>query len=344
MATTLGLSGILSGITSAGNALTNSVNSAIGNPIKTPANAGIAQAGYEFASFSSIALGSNPVTSSLTNIKPPNNYPLSNLQIIVSLTDTTSTTVPSGVNSIDTAIQQLSIIGASGTPIISMSGNKGEMKRWQKILNNNGSYTSSPTPADSAVSTAYTSQVEMNFTHLVIDPSEYPLRVSILPNTLSSRATTLNSMTSTINSVSLSGDFVPVSGYVKTLYSTTQVSDASTGYFNLGKELDNGILSAVGADFGADSKLDSTSTFYLASNNNTLLPYTSYNAFVTAENSQPAYSSGDSNHISGFFVMQTMYKATINGTQNISLKCNVASAPDGASQSNTINLYQALQY
>lgn len=313
--------------------------------VNAGANNGVAQTGYQFTTFSSIALGSNPVPISNSNLKFPNNYPLSNLQLTIVVTDTTGgSSAPSGVNSIESAISQLQIIGSSGKPIFIANGSFGELTRWQQILNDNQAYTAAPTPADTSTSTAYPVTWLLSLKHLVIDPSEAPLTVQVLPNTLASRATTLNAMTSSITSITVAANFVPTTGYVKTLYRTKQLADASTGYFDVGNYLDNAMLSAVGLDFGTDAKLSSNNTFYLSDNNNTLIPYTSYNSIVLIQNALPANSGGAANHISGFFPMMTLYNAAINGNDNIHLTCNVASAPSGGGQANTINLYQSEQY
>lgn len=306
---------------------------------------GVAQAGYQLTSFGSIALGSNPVPISNSNLKFPNKYAMSNVQIQINVTDNTGgSSAPVTPASIESALQNLQIIGTSGKPIFVANGTLGEFERWQQVLNDNQNYAVAPTPADTSTSTDYPVTYNVSLKHLVIDPSESPLTVSILPNTLASRAATLNGMTSSITSVTVSGDFVPVSGYQKTLYRTKQLSDASTGYFDVGQFLDNTFLSSVAADFGADSKLNAANTFYLASNNNTLIPYTAYQNVVNAQNALPANSFGNANHITGFYPFQTLYKAGIDGTQAIKLLCNIASAPTGGGQANTINLYQAETY
>ena len=311
--------------------------------VKT-ASGGVPQSGYQIASFSSITLGTAPVPTSVTNIKAPNGYPMSNVQVYLSLTDTTgNTTAPVTPATVEKAIQQLQIVGSSGKPIVVWNGTFGEMTRWQQVLNDNGIYTPAPTPTDTVTASAYTSTWLISFKHLVIDPSEYPLTVTLLPNTLASRAATPNLMTSQINALTVSGDFVPVTGYVKTLYRTKQVSDSSTGYFDLGQNIDNAVCSVIAADYGADSNLNSANTFYIASNNNTLIPYTSYNAIISAQNALPSNGT-NAQHISGFFPIQVLYKAAIDGTQNIKFLSNISSAPTGGGQSNTINLYEAEQY
>ena len=294
-----------------------------GSQVNSGGNNGVAQTGYQFTTFSNIALGTSPVPISDT---------------------TSSTTAPSTVNTIESAISQFQIIGSSGKPIFIANGTFGELTRWQQILNDNQAYTAAPTPADSATGTAYAATWLFQLKHLVIDPNEAPLTVQILPNTLASRATTTNNMTSTITSVTLAANFVPTTGYVKTLYRTKQVTDSSTGYFPLGNYLDSAVLTQIAADFGADSKLNSNSTFFLSDNNNTLIPYTSYNSIVLIQNALPANSGGGANHISGFFPFQTLYSANVNGNDNINLTANISSAPTGGGQANTINLYEAEQY
>lgn len=319
------------------------VNSGSNNKVAN--NGGTVKTGYQITSFSNIALGSDPVSISNSNLKFPNGNPASNFQINIAVTDTTgATTAPSGVASIESAFQQIAIIGSSGRVLWSGNGVFGEIERWQQILNDNQAYVTAPTPADSSTSTAYPVNWYLNLKHLVIDPSESPLEVVILPNTLSSRASTLNGLTSTITSVQVIADFVPVSNYVKTQYRTKPLSVSSTGYYDVGTSLDNRLLYAVALDVGTDAKLNSSNTFLLSQNGTTLIPYTPYTSITNVQNSLPAMSSGASNHISGFFPIQTLYKAAIDGSQDISLDVNLASAPTGGGQANTLNLYQAEGY
>ena len=316
-----------------------------GGASKVASGSGQVKTGYQITSFSNIALGSNPVAISNTNLKAPNGYPASNIQLNITVTDTTgATNAPSGVASIESAFQQIAIIGASGRIIWSGNGTFGEIQRWQQILNDNQAYSAAPTPADSSTSTAYSVNWNINLKHLVIDNSESPFEVVILPNTLSSRATTLNGMTSTITSVQLIADFVPVANYQKTQYRTKPLSVSSTGYYDVGTSLDNRLLYAVALDVGTDAKLNSSNTFLLSENGTTLVPYTPYTSVTNIQNSFPAMSSGASNHISGFFPIQTLYKAAIDGSKDITLDVNLASAPTGGGQANTLNLYQAEGY
>lgn len=312
----------------------NGVGGGSGNP----------QTGYSFFTMSSVALGAVPVPFSQTNIKAPNGYALSNLQVYLSVTDTTgSTTAPVSPASVESVIQQLIITGKSGRPIVVMSGANGEMTRWQQLLNDQQIYQSAPTPADTATSMAYTATWNFANKHLVIDPSELSnFSVSGLFNTLSSRAATLNSMTSSVTQFSLAADFVPVSGYVRTMYHTKQFGTSLTsGYADMGNQVDDAIITTLAADFGADAKLNASNTFYLADNNNALIPYTSYNAVVAAQQSTSAIATP---HISGFFPMQSLYRAAVNGKDSISWKANLAAAPTGAGISGNINIYEAQQY
>ncbi|MDE1971240.1 MAG: hypothetical protein KGI50_06740 [Patescibacteria group bacterium] len=337
--------GLISRITGAASGIGNS-NISSGNTVSSTNSAGEPQAAFQFASFSNITLGANPVQLSATNLKPPNGYALSNLQINISVTDTTGgTTAPVTPASIENVLQQLVIKASSGKPLFVSNGTFGEFQRWQQILNDNGSYAVAPTPADSATSTAYTVVYSINLKHFVADASELQgFEVGILPNTLSTRAATLNGMTSVINYVTLVADFVPVAGYVKTMYRTKQITVSSTGYVDLGTQLDRVKLSAIAADFGADSKLNVNSTFFVSVQNVPKVPYTGYQAFINAQNQLPANSYGNANHISGFFPLQAVYKAAIDGSLLVSYQANIASAPTGGGQSNTVNLYQAEQY
>lgn len=335
MATSIGiiskLHGLLSPVVSAG-------SGKVGN------GGGQAQTGFAFYTLTGVNLGNTSVPFSQTNIKPPNGYALSNLQIYLSVTDTTGgTTAPASPASIESVIQQLQIVGASGRPIAVFDGVFGELQRWQSLLNDQGIYSSAPTPADTAVSTQYNAIWNFAMKHLVIDPSELTsFAVSGLINVLASRATALNGMTSQVVQLTLSADFVPTSGYVKTLYHTKQFGTALTsGYAEMGNQLDDAVLSSIAADFGADAKLSASNTFYLAQAGNSLIPYTSYNAIVAAQSNTSALSAP---HITGMFPMQALYKAAVDGTKNVSWRANLAAAPTGGGVSGNINIYEAEQY
>jgi hypothetical protein len=334
MATSLGLLKMFGQSTSGSNG--GNINSGSGQP----------QTGYKLVTFSNIKLGSTPVPFSQTNIKAPNGYALSNLQIKLSVTDTTGTTVPSGVNSIESALSQLQIVGHSGRPLIVFKPNTGDTTKWQNLLNDGYIYSTAPTPADSSASTAYNEVWTPVYKHFVADPSELQggFEISGNVNTLSSRATTLNSMTSEVIELSIYADFVPVTGYVRTQYRTKNFSSSTTSaYINLGNQLDSAVNTYLAADFGTDTALNTSSTFYLAQNGNTLIPYTSSTTITSILGSVP--TNGNAAHIAGFFPMQVLYKAAVDSNQAVTWEANISStAPTGGGISNNVIIYQAEQY
>ncbi len=303
------------------------------------------QTGYKLVSFTNMALGNTPLPFSQTNIKPPNGYALSNLQIKLVVEDTTGSTAPSGVNSIESVLQQLQIVGSSGRPIIVFKPYTGDTTRWQNVLNSGYIYNVAPTPADSAASTAYTATWTPVYKHFVVDNASElrdGFEISGTTNTLASRAATLNGMSSTIVELSIYADFVPVSGYVRTQYRTKNFSTNTTNsYINIGNQLDSAVNTILAADFG--SVLNPSQTFYLAQNGNTLIPYTS-NTTITAILSSMA-TNGNPAHINGFYPMQVLYNAAIDSNQSITWDANIASsAPNGGGLSNNVVIYQAEQY
>ena len=304
------------------------------------------QAGFRLVSFTNITLGSSTTPFGQTNIKPPNGYALSNLMLKLVVKDTTGTSVPSGVNSIESALSTLNIIGSSGRPIMPFKPTTGDTTKWQNILNDNYAYSTAPTPADSSASTAYTVTWTPRYKHLVIDSSELAngFEISGNANTVSSRATTTNGMTSEITELSVYADFVPVSGYTRTQYRTKNFSTSTTSaYIQLGNQLDNAVNSVLAADFGTDSILSDSQTFYLAQNGNTLIPYTSYDSITAILDSYP--NNGNSAHISGFFPMQTLYQASVNSNQSVVWEANIGStAPSGGGITDNVVIYQAEQY
>ena len=310
-------------------------------------NAGQPQTGYKLVSFTNLALGNIPIPFSQTNIKPPNGYALSNLQFKLTVQDTTGATLPSGVNSIESVLQSLSIIGSSGRPIIVFKPYTGDTTRWQNVLNSGYIYNTAPTPADSVISTPYSATWTPVYKHFVVDnASELKggFEISGTTNTLSSRATTLNGLASTIVELSIYADFVPVSGYVRTQYRTKNYNTNTTNsYINLGNQLDSAVNTVLAADFGSDSILNPSQTFYLAQNGNTLIPYTSSTTLTSILSSVP--TNGNPAHISGFYPMQVLYQAAINSTQAVTFDANIgASAPSGGGISNNVVIYQAEQY
>jgi len=309
-------------------------------PQNSVSNSSVAQTSFKFYSSNTVSLTNQIVAQQQYTIRAPNSFPMSNLNFQLTVTDTTGSTAPSGVNSIENTIQSLQIYDKNNTLLASINGVYGEFQRWQRILNPRGVYQVAPTPSDSEANTSYTATYNFNFGGWIVDNSAFPISVVANFNTLSSRASTLNGMTSTAQ-LNLTGDFVPIQGYVKTLLRTKQVSQSSTGIASLGLQLDNAVINAISVDVGADSNLSQNNSIFLAVNNNTLIPNAPYQQVI---NNEVLQFGSSYSHINGFFPLHTIYGAPIDGRQNVAFNLNIASNPNGGGLSNTINLYMLEQY
>lgn len=302
---------------------------------------GILKTGQLLYSDSSITLGTSSTTKITTNIQAPNGYNCHNLAFSLNVTDTTNTTAPSGVNSIESVIERLTITGASGRVLASISGKNGEFERWQHRLNSaNQYYVTAPTPADSSASTDYAVSYRFNLKDWIIPNSEFPITISPTYNTLSSRASTLNSMTSKVTSFSIYGDFVPLSSGSPSILRTKLISTA-TGIIDYGNNIDRALIYDISLDVAADSNLSTSNTFNLAVNNNSLLNNTDYNTLITREDTIYPITTP---HIDGFFPFNALVPTTINGNDKVTLSANVSTAPTIGGNSSVVNLYMLEQY
>ncbi len=315
-----------------------------GNGQKSRVSAGstdVIKTGELLYSDSSIALGTQSVTKSQSGIQAPNGFASHNLTFQLTVTDTTGTTAPSGVASIESVLEKLVIVGKSGRIICDISGVNGEFERWQHRLNSSTQYyTVAPTPTDSAVSTAYSATWNFTMRDLVIPNGEYPLTIRPTYNTVSSRATTLNSMTSTVTSFSIWADFVPLASGVPVQLRTIQVN-TQTGIISFGNSIDQVMIYDLSLDVGADSNLSTSNTFNLAVNNNSLIGNADYQVIISKENQSYPITTP---HISGFFPFNVLVTQTINGTQKVTLSANVSTAPSVGGNANTSNLYMLEAY
>ena len=277
----------------------------------------------------SITLGSISVKKRQSNIRLPNNFPLSNLYMYLEVTDTTGTSVPSGVNSIESVLQKVTLTASDGTPIASFDGTLGEIERWQHRLNDNGVYNVADTPADSAASTGYTGYFKVPMKHFVMSNADAQgMSISVQYNTLASRATTTNSMTSQVVKFQIFADAVPLSSFTPIRLRTKDITSQfdSTGYLDYGGDIDRTTIYDLSVDVSADTNLDTSDSWDLAVNGNTLIPSTSYTVLVSREDA--TYNSSGQ-HINGFFPLSGIGAngVVLDGTQAISLTANVSTAP-----------------
>ena len=93
-----------------------------------------------------------------------------------------------------------------------------------------------------------------------------------------------------------------------------------------GGDVDRTTIYDLSVDVSADTNLDTSDSWELAVNGNTLIPSTSYNVLVSREDA--TYNSSGQ-HIDGFFPVSAIGAngVVIDGTQAITLTANVSTAP-----------------
>jgi hypothetical protein len=253
-----------------------------------------------------------------------------NLAIELAVTDTTSTTVPSGVNSVETALTRFTIFGQSGKQLLDVQPNANDkFRRLMHRLNTTGYYNTPPTPADSAVSTDYTATYHVLLSNWVIYPEEFPLTVQYTFNTLSSRATTLNSMTSTA-SVTAYGDFVALaSGLRRSVIRVKPVTGVTATNYDFSTFLDSAPILDLSVDVGnADSNIASgPGGINVAVNNNSLIPNTSYQNVINAEDRLYNITTP---HITGYFPINVLggMKVINPSIEKDTFQVNFSTAPN----------------
>lgn len=285
-------------------------------------------------------------TITVNNIKNPNGYAAHNIIFDLNITDTTSTTVPSGVNAVNSAYTSFQVIGASGRQLLNIQPNSGDpFERLQHRLNlANGMYNTSPTPADSATSTTYSSDYIPIFHDWVIYPEEFPLEVKFTLNTLSSRATTLNSMTSTAQ-VTMYADFVPLARALpRTILRVKPVTGIAAANFDFGTYLDAAPLIDVSVDAGADTNISASNSINVAVNNNALISNTAYQSVINREDY--LYSGISSPHIGGFFPLNVLNGMPVLNprAEKDTVEFNFSSQPSASGTTGQANLYMIEVY
>lgn len=309
-----------------------------GNP--APAS-GVPKTGQLLYSDATVNLAATSTPKIVNNIAAPNKYPAHNWRIHLSVTDTTGATPPTGVNSIESVLQFVTISGASGKVLARINGENGEFERWQHLLNSpNMFYSTAGTPADTSASTPYNALFDLVLQDWIVPNNEFPISVRVDYNTLASRATTPNSMTSQVVAFEIWCDFVPLSSGSPTMLRTKLVN-TGTGIVDYGVNVDRDLIYAMALDVAADSNLSHTNTFNLEINGNSLINNSDYQTIITQENSQYPITTP---HISGFFPFGVLYKGTIDGTQKITLDTNITTAPTIGGNANSVNLYMLEAY
>lgn len=307
-----------------------------------PSPNGQGQSNTQLFQTSTTSLSSATQTLNINNIKAPNNYIAHNIYLDFNVTDTTGTTVPSGVNSAETAFTLLSITGASGKQLINVQPNSGDpLRRLQHRFNPTGYYNTPPTPADSSASTAYSVNYTVLLQNWTIYPEEFAgqgLSCQIGLNTLSSRATTLNSMTSTVQ-VTAYADFVPlVNPLPRTVVRVKPVTGIAAANFDFGTYLDTAPILDISVDAGADSNISSTNSFNVLQNN---VPFVSNATYQNVINQEDLLYNITTPHIAGFFPLNVLKgMKVLNAASNKeSVQVNFSTAPDASGTSGQANLY-----
>ena len=296
------------------------------------------------ASYGSIALNSNTQPQNMVLIQNYNNLPMSSMKLHLSVTDTTSTTVPSGVFSIENVINELKLQTNSGINLFDFSGTLLDISTTSRYLNPAGLVNNSPTPADSAASTQYTETWDIVLPFAVA-AKYFPLKLFFTASPLASRATTLNSMTSTINTLSLYASYHPISVIDQSIVNQT-IPVSGTGQINLAPQyLQNRTYYMQAYQYGAVQGSGATdSPIGAAGNGITFTPNgqlylqnAPLQSFITTENTKyPNTVSTGVGHETG---MVNLFTNTFTATASTQFNIDFTSAPSTggyAGQSNQI--------
>lgn len=318
-------------------------------PANPPSNSGAVnqkpQSNVQLFQTSVTSLSSSLQTININNIKAPNNYIMSNLQLDINVIDTTGgTSAPSGVNSIDSAITSFSLTGATGTQLLNLqNANNGDpFRKFQHRLNTSGYYNTPPTPADSSTSTAYSVDYNVLLGNWTIYPQDFAgqgLSCQIGLNTLSSRATTLNSMTSTVQ-VTAYADFVPLANPLRrTVLRQKPVTGIAAANFDFGTYLDTSPIIDLSIDVGsADSKIASGGAINVLQNN---VPLISNSAYQNVINREDQLYNITTPHITGYFPLNVLRGMTVlNAAVNKeSVQVNFTAQPNASGTTGQANVY-----
>lgn len=297
------------------------------------------------ASFGSIALGAAQAPQNMVQIQNYNGLPMSSLKLHLSVTDTTGgTTAPSGVFSIENVIQELKLQTNSGINLFDFNGTLLDISTTSRYLNPVGLINNSPTPADSAVSTAYTSTWDIVLPFAVA-AKYFPLKLFFTAAPLASRATTLNAMTSTINTLAVYASYHPISVFDQQIINQT-ISVPGTGTINLSTQylqdrtyyMQAYQYGAVESSSATDSPIGSSGNGITFTPNGQLyLQNAPLEAFITTENTKyPNTVSTGVGHETGLI---NLFTNTFKATAATQFNVDFTSAPSTggyAGQSNQI--------
>ena len=297
------------------------------------------------ASFGTTSLGGNTLPQNMVEIPAYRGLAASSFRLHLSVTDTTgATTAPSGVNSIENVIKNITLQTASGKNIVNMDGSLLDISNTARYLDPQGLINNSPTPADSATSTAYTDSWDITVPFAIAN-KHFPLKLFVTYNTLSSRATTLNSMTSQINALNVYMSYHPISVLDQAIVNQT-IPVSSTGNINLATQyllnrlyyMQAYVYGDVQASSATDSPIGATGQGVTFTPDGSLYMQNSpLQSFINLENSKyPNTVSTGVGHETG---MVNLFTNPFKATSSTQFNVGFTSAPStgGASgQSNQI--------
>lgn len=299
------------------------------------------------ASFGSVDLNDNLQAQNLVQVPNYNNMAMSSMKLHISVTDTTSTSVPTGVNSIENVIKTLKLQTANGVNIFDFDGSLLDISCTARYLNPNGVVNNSPTPADSAASTGYTETWDIIIPFSVA-AKYFPAKLFVVVNTLSSRATTLNGMTSTVNAIDVYANYHNVSVIDQAIVNQT-LPVASTGNINLSTNyLQNRTYYMQAYQYGdvqsssaTDSPIGATGNGITFTPNGALYNQnTPLQAFIDKENTQ--YPNTVSTGVGHEIGMINLFSDVFEATAATQLSIDFTSAPSTGGASGQSNQIRAI--
>jgi len=294
------------------------------------------------AAFGTTALNGNIQPMQMVQIPSYGNSPLTSLRLSLNVTDSTSTTAPSGVTPIETIIKQFEIQTNSGRIITDFDGSWYDISLTARYLTQGGLYNASPTPADSAASTQYTSEWDLVLP-ISISLDEFPLKLFVSYNTINSRATTLNGMTSTINFFKVYASYAPHS-FIPAMIKNITIPVPGTGNISLQQYYDMGKTYLMQAyEYGTPSTTNSASDSPIGPNGNGVtftpngqlyLQNAPLQSFIEKENITYANSIGPGNgHIYG---VVNLFTSTFTDSAATQLQIGFTSTPSAAGNANSL--------
>ena len=249
--------------------------------------------GYPILSVPSTALQSSAQTIILPQIPNQKGLPIDNMLFQVQASDSNSGSTSITTNPLEDSIYEFILKSSSGEILVDLKGEELNFSYWQHLLNNNGTYTTSPTTSVGAGDTDVATTWVFNLSKY-ISATDFPLTPMLTLNSLASRG----GSTSCSIQLNVLGDFKPVVA-PRTKIFTKAIPVNTTGVVDFSTFLPKGIsVKQVAFDFGADSSLSTNSTFNFAIGTDYLLQNTSYLTLINKEdNAFPIPTP----HISGLF-------------------------------------------